>query len=121
MRILKWVVLILFIVIVVSVASIYGYLRSGSILPGIPYVVIGANEHVAWGFTNVMADDADFYIEKIKPDDPNKYLYQGQASHPDHISSLRQILGPPGIFFQHRPFPYGRKPRHSKSTTLQTV
>jgi penicillin amidase len=50
---------------------------SGSILPGIPYVVIGANEHVAWGFTNVMADDADFYIEKIKPDDPNKYLYKG--------------------------------------------
>jgi len=51
---------------------------SGSILAGIPYVVIGANEHVAWGFTNVMADDADFYIEKIKADDPNKYLYKGR-------------------------------------------
>jgi penicillin amidase len=51
---------------------------SGSFLPGIPYVVIGANEHVAWGFTNVMADDADFYIEKLNPANPNQYEFKGQ-------------------------------------------
>lgn len=62
---------------------------SGSILPGIPYVAIGANEHVAWGFTNVMADDTDFYIEKIKPDDPNKYLYQG---HWEEMTIKEEII-----------------------------
>ena len=51
---------------------------SGSILPGIPFIIIGANEHVAWGSTNVMADDADFYIEKINPDNPNQYEYMGR-------------------------------------------
>jgi penicillin amidase len=51
---------------------------SGAFLPGIPYVVIGATEHVAWGFTNVMADDADFYIEKLNPADPNQYEYKGR-------------------------------------------
>ena len=51
---------------------------SGAFLPGIPYVVIGANEHVAWGFTNVMADDADFYIEKLNPTNPNQYEYEGR-------------------------------------------
>jgi penicillin amidase len=51
---------------------------SGAFLPGTPYVVIGANEHVAWGFTNVMADDTDFYIEKINPADPDQYEYQGR-------------------------------------------
>ncbi len=51
---------------------------SGSFLPGIPFVVIGANENVAWGFTNTMVDDADFYIEKIKPGDPYKYEYKGR-------------------------------------------
>jgi penicillin amidase len=51
---------------------------SGAFLPGIPYVVIGATEHVAWGFTNVMADDADFYIEKLNPANPNQYEYMGR-------------------------------------------
>ncbi len=51
---------------------------SGSILPGIPFIIIGANEHVAWGWTNAMADDADFYIEKINPDNPDQYEYRGR-------------------------------------------
>jgi penicillin amidase len=44
---------------------------SGAFLPGVPFAIIGANEHVAWGFTNVAADDADFYIEKINPVNSN--------------------------------------------------
>jgi penicillin amidase len=51
---------------------------SGALLPGIPYIIIGANEHVAWGFTNVMADDADFYIEKINPANPDQYEFMGR-------------------------------------------
>jgi penicillin amidase len=51
---------------------------SGAFLPGIPYVIIGANEHVAWGVTNVAADDADFYIEKLNPANPNQYEYKGR-------------------------------------------
>ncbi len=51
---------------------------SGSLLPGIPYIVIGANERTAWGFTNVMADDADFYYEKINPDNPDQYEFEGK-------------------------------------------
>ncbi len=49
---------------------------SGLLLPGIPIVIVGANEFVAWAFTNVMADDADFYIEKINPNNPDQYLYR---------------------------------------------
>ncbi len=51
---------------------------SGALLPGIPFVIIGANEHVAWGFTNVMADDADFYLEKINPANPDQYEFMGR-------------------------------------------
>jgi penicillin amidase len=51
---------------------------SGALLPGIPFIIIGANEHVAWGFTNVMADDADFYIEKINPANPDQYEFMGR-------------------------------------------
>jgi penicillin amidase len=51
---------------------------SGAVLPGIPFVIIGANEHVAWGFTNVMADDADFYVEKINPANSDQYEFIGR-------------------------------------------
>ena len=51
---------------------------SGALFPGVPFVIIGANEHVAWGFTNVMADDADFYIEKINPANPDQYEFMGR-------------------------------------------
>lgn len=51
---------------------------SGVMLAGAPLIVAGANEQVAWGFTNVMADDADYYLEKINPDDSSQYEYQGQ-------------------------------------------
>lgn len=51
---------------------------AGVVVPGVPLVIAGANEHVAWGFTNVMADDADFYQEKINPDDSSQYEFMGQ-------------------------------------------
>ena len=51
---------------------------SGSLLPGIPFIIIGANEDVAWGMTNVAADDADFYIEKLNPADPDQYEHMGR-------------------------------------------
>ena len=50
---------------------------SGVVLPGVPMIVAGANQHVAWGFTNVMADDADYYLEKINPDDSTQYEFAG--------------------------------------------
>lgn len=37
----------------------------GMTFAGVPVVVIGRNNALAWGLTNVMADDADFYFEDI--------------------------------------------------------
>lgn len=51
---------------------------SGVVLPGAPLIVAGANQQVAWGLTNVMADDADFYLERINPDDSTQYEFKGQ-------------------------------------------
>lgn len=43
---------------------------SGVFLPGAPLPMIGFNDRIAWGLTNVAADDADFFIETIHPDKP---------------------------------------------------
>lgn len=37
----------------------------GFTIPGLPAIVIGKNKNISWALTNVMADDADFYVEKI--------------------------------------------------------
>ena len=39
-------------------------------MPGLPLVVLGQNEHIAWGFTNTGPDVQDLYLERIKPDRP---------------------------------------------------
>jgi penicillin amidase len=40
----------------------------GVSFPGAPGVVIGHNPKIAWGFTNAMLDDADFFVEKVDGD-----------------------------------------------------
>lgn len=49
----------------------------GFTLPGMPAVVIGKNQNISWVMTNVMADDADFYIEKFDSSG-NNYLLNNQ-------------------------------------------
>ena len=48
---------------------------SGVCIAGIPIPVIGQNENVAWGFTNSMVDDVDFFIETLDPNDSTQYLW----------------------------------------------
>ncbi len=45
----------------------------GATLPGLPFVVLGHNTHVAWGFTNTGPDVQDLYLEQIDPSDPKRY------------------------------------------------
>ena len=51
---------------------------TGVVLPGQPMVISGHNERIAWGMTNVMVDDMDFYREKVNPDNPDEYMYNGK-------------------------------------------
>jgi len=50
-----------------------GFHAAGVTLPGFPMIVAGHNEHVAWGFTALLADVQDLYIEKLD----GKGNYQG--------------------------------------------
>ncbi len=50
---------------------------TGVVLPGAPLIICGHNADVAWGMTNVMLDDMDFYLETIDPGDSAKYRFNG--------------------------------------------
>jgi len=45
----------------------------GAALPGLPGIIIGMNQSLAWGFTNTGEDVDDYLAEKISPDG-NSYL-----------------------------------------------
>lgn len=51
-----------------------GFHVAGVTVPGGPGVVIGHNDRIAWGITNVEADVQDLYIEKFDPANPNRYM-----------------------------------------------
>ncbi len=46
----------------------------GGTAPGSPFILVGHNERIAWGFTTTTADVEDLFIEKVEPTDPGRYL-----------------------------------------------
>jgi penicillin amidase len=46
----------------------------GATLPGIPAIIVGHNDTIAWGVTNTGPDTQDLFIERIDPADPARYL-----------------------------------------------
>jgi penicillin amidase len=55
-----------------------GFDTVGFSFPGTPGVIIGHNDRIAWGVTNAGYDVMDLFIERINPDNPNQYLFEGE-------------------------------------------
>ena len=66
---------------------------TGFSFAGVPGIVIGHNDRIAWGFTNVGPDVMDLYIEKINPDNPNQYEVNGQWVDMTVHSETIQVSG----------------------------
>ncbi|MFG6114886.1 penicillin acylase family protein [Halobacillus sp. MO56] len=54
------------------------YNASGVIFAGIPGIILGHNEHIAWGVTNVGPDVQQLYLEKRNPENPHQFLFEGE-------------------------------------------
>ena len=50
---------------------------TGTTFPGLPGVLIGHNDHIAYSFTNVGADVNDIFVEQLNPSNPDQYMYNG--------------------------------------------
>ena len=50
---------------------------AGATPAGVPLVIIGHNERIAWGLTTTTADVEDLFVEKLDPADPTHYLTPG--------------------------------------------
>lgn len=45
----------------------------GGTLPGLPFVVLGRNDHLAWSMTTTNSDTQDLFVERIVPGDADAY------------------------------------------------
>jgi penicillin amidase len=46
----------------------------GGTLPGVPFIVLGRDDGVAWGFTTTNGDTQDLFVERVAPNDPSSYV-----------------------------------------------
>lgn len=66
----------------------------GGTIAGVPSVVLGRNDHIAWGYTTTRTDVQDLYIEKVNPDNPNEYLTpDGWASFSEREETITVRFG----------------------------
>ncbi len=77
------------------------HLKSGTLdvagvtLPGMPYVIVGHNQRIAWGFTNVGPTVTDVYIENFNPQ--GAYQTPSGWVQPEHRMELIQVKGKPDV------------------------
>jgi len=69
------------------------YNVAGFTFAGVPGVIIGHNDRIAWGFTNLSPDVMDLYIERVNPADPNQYEVDGQWVDFETRTETVQVVG----------------------------
>lgn len=65
---------------------------SGVTLPGAPGVVVGHNQRIAWGITNLEFDVQDLYLEKFD-DRTGRYMFRGQVEQARAERDLVTVKG----------------------------
>jgi penicillin amidase len=71
----------------------------GVSLPGVPCVIIGHNQRIAWGVTNLGFDVQDLYIEKFDPR-TGRYVFRGQLEQARAESERIPVKGSRPVDFQ---------------------
>ncbi|QPH41101.1 penicillin acylase family protein [Pedobacter endophyticus] len=95
----------------------------GVSLPGAPGVVIGFNQKIAWGVTNVAADVLDFYQIKFKDSTHNAYWYNNKWNKTTKRIETIKIRGGKDVidtvyYTHHGPVVYLQKPNFSKANNV---
>jgi len=68
---------------------------SGATLPGVPLVVLGQTDTLAWGFTNTGPDVQDLYIEAVDPQDSTRYLTPSGTATFETAEEVIRVKGAP--------------------------
>lgn len=64
---------------------------SGVIFAGVPGIILGHNDDIAWGVTNTGPDVQQLYIERRNPDNPYEFLYEGEWEEAEVIEEVIEV------------------------------
>jgi penicillin amidase len=104
------------------------HLKSGTLdvagvtLPGMPYVIVGHNQRIAWGFTNVGATVEDVYVETFNSN--GQYLTPDGWKDVDHRRETIHVKGKPDeyvdvVLTRHGPIISSLLPGESRQVALR--
>ncbi len=72
---------------------------TGVSLPGVPAIIIGHNERIAWGVTNLQFDVQDLYREQIDPQ-TGRYVFRGQIEQARPERTAIGVKGAKPVVFE---------------------
>jgi penicillin amidase len=95
---------------------------AGVTLPGMPYVIVGHNQRIAWGFTNVGPAVTDLYIENFNSQ--GQYQTASGWQPPEHRREVIHVKGKPDInldvrITRHGPIISGLIPGETRQLALR--
>jgi penicillin amidase len=69
----------------------------GATVPGLPAVLLGQNDNIAWGLTTTHSDVQDLFVETIDPKDPGRYLTPDGSAAFEARQEIIQVKGEPDV------------------------
>ncbi len=74
-----------------------GFNVEGFTLPGMPFVIVGHNQRIAWGYTNLNPDVQDLFIEKFNA--AGEYQTPSGWQKPEVFHETIHVKGAPDVPF----------------------
>jgi penicillin amidase len=81
--------------------------RVGATVPGLPFLVIGSNGHVAWGFTTTHSDTQDLFEVHLSPNLPEHYDTPAGPAPFEVRSEIIKVKGSADVTFNVRSTRHG--------------
>ena len=96
----------------------------GFTLPGVPFVIVGHNQRIAWGFTNLNPDVQDLFVEKFNAQ--GEYETPTGWQEPQRAHEVIHVKGKPDVNFdvvitRHGPIVSSLFPGETRQIALQWV
>jgi penicillin amidase len=82
------------------------YQVAGATIAGLPPVILGHNRRIAWGWTNLEADDVDYVIERMTPDS-SQVLTASGLEPVEVVHDTIRVRNAPPVPFDLRRTPHG--------------
>ena len=74
-----------------------GMTVKGATVPGLPAVLLGQNDNVAWGLTTTNSDVQDLFVETVDPTDAGRYLTPDGSAAFETKQEIIHVKGEPDV------------------------